>query len=489
MGTSTVVASTTCPLVFNHPTSRWLTYGSIIFADLLALCTAGSLAVVTRYIFHANFVLGDWLAFAPAVIVFLVVFAFSGLYPGIACSPTDEFRIILRASTISFFILIAISFFLQTGLMFSRIVFGLAWMLTILLVPVSRRILRGYCANMRWWGIATVILGEQKAGVRMLDLLKGHPRLGLRPVALLLDSSKCVTQEDLNVASLPDGIFVGSISQANTVGAIYPGAYALIAMPTAGAETIRRVVSQHVSGYRNVLIIPDLFGLRSLSVAAKDICGVLTLKLDQRLGLFWPKLCKRSFDILVSLAVIVALSPVLLLVSMIVKLGSKGPIFYGQRRIGKNNKVFLVWKFRSMLVGADDILRSHLESNPALRAEWMQDHKLKQDPRITRVGRILRKSSLDELPQLWNVICGDMSLVGPRPIVDAEVEKYGDSFDQYQLVPPGVTGLWQVSGRNNTTYELRTRIDDYYVRNWSLSLDTYILLRTVKTILLSEGAY
>lgn len=488
MGTSTVVASTTSPLVLNQYASRWLTYGSILFADLLALGVAGSLAVLTRYIFHAQFTPGDWLAYAPAVVVFLVVFAFSGLYPGIGCSPTDEFRIIIRASTISFFILIAISFFLQSGLRFSRIVFGLAWILTILLVPVSRRILRGYCCNRSWWGIPTVIIGEQQAGTRMLDLLRGHPRLGLRPVALLLDASEPLQNEVAACGAYCD-VMLGSLSEAKSVGEFYTGAYALIAMPTAGAETLRRVVTQHVVGYRNVLIIPDLFGLRSLSVSAKDICGVLTLKLDQRLGLFWPRFCKRSFDVTLSLIVALLLSPILLCICIIVKLSSKGPILYGHSRIGKNNKTFRVWKFRSMRTDADTILRAHLDADPELCAEWQRDHKLKRDPRVTRIGGLLRKSSLDELPQLWNVICGDMSLVGPRPIVDAEVEKYGDSFGQYSLVPPGVTGLWQVSGRNNTTYELRTRIDDYYVRNWSLSLDTYILLRTVKTILLSEGAY
>ncbi len=488
MGTTTFAATATYPLVFNHPINRWLTYGSIVLADLLALTAAGSVAVCTRYIFHAQFVPGDWLGFAPAVLVFFAVFAFSGLYPGIGSSPTDEFRIVLRASTIGFFILISISFFSRADLMISRIVIGLAWMLTIFLVPASRRIVRGYCAKRPWWGIATIIIGEQDAGVRMLDLLKGHQRLGLRPVALLLDANGAKDEDSLQ-ALVPEDVMVGSISQAKTIGMLYPGSYALIAMPTSGAESVRKVVTEHVVGFRNVLIIPDLFGLRSLSVSAKDICGVLTLKLDQRLVLFWPKLCKRTFDLAVSLSVALLLSPLLLLLAVMVRLSSKGPIFYGQPRIGKNQRVFRVWKFRSMRMDADAILRSHLDADPALRAEWLRDHKLKRDPRVTRLGSLLRKSSLDELPQLWNVISGDMSLVGPRPIVEAEIKKYGDTFGQYRLVPPGVTGLWQVSGRNNTTYELRTRIDDYYVRNWSLSLDIYILLRTVKTILLSEGAY
>lgn len=142
-----------------------------------------------------------------------------------------------------------------------------------------------------------------------------------------------------------------------------------------------------------------------------------------------------------------------------------------------------------MRVDAEQVLESYLASDPTLRAEWERDHKLKQDPRVTWVGNILRKTSLDELPQLWNVLVGDMSLVGPRPIVDAEKEKYGASFSLTSRVMPGITGLWQVSGRNNTTYERRVSLDAYYARNWSLWFDVYILLRTIKTVVRREGAY
>ena len=150
---------------------------------------------------------------------------------------------------------------------------------------------------------------------------------------------------------------------------------------------------------------------------------------------------------------------------------------------------FRAWKFRTMHMNADALLQEHLERDPALRAEWEKDHKLKNDPRVTWIGKILRKTSLDELPQLWNVFCGEMSLVGPRPIVDAEIPKYGDHYDQYEKVPPGITGLWQISGRNNTSYEERVAFDAFYVRNWSPWFDLYILACTVKVVLRGEGAY
>jgi Undecaprenyl-phosphate galactose phosphotransferase WbaP len=178
-----------------------------------------------------------------------------------------------------------------------------------------------------------------------------------------------------------------------------------------------------------------------------------------------------------------------LLLAVLIKLDSPGPVFFRQLRIGQFGRKFPVYKFRTMVQNADRVLQDYLEKSPELKAEWLATHKLKQDPRVTRLGALLRKSSLDELPQLWNIIIGDMSLVGPRPIVDAEVEKYGKCFDLYIQVRPGLTGLWQVSGRNNTTYARRVELDEYYVRNRSLKLDLQILLKTALVVLKKDGAY
>lgn len=178
-----------------------------------------------------------------------------------------------------------------------------------------------------------------------------------------------------------------------------------------------------------------------------------------------------------------------LVIMILIKLDSKGRVFYRQARIGRYGRKFYVYKFRTMVEDAERILKTYLDNSPELRAEWLATHKLKQDPRVTRIGSILRKLSLDELPQLWNVIIGDMSLIGPRPIVDAEVEKYGKCFELYIQVRPGLTGLWQVSGRNNTTYEHRVELDEYYIRNRSLKLDLQILMKTVFVVLRKDGAY
>jgi Undecaprenyl-phosphate galactose phosphotransferase WbaP len=181
--------------------------------------------------------------------------------------------------------------------------------------------------------------------------------------------------------------------------------------------------------------------------------------------------------------------PLILLIAMLIKLESRGPVLYSQLRIGRDEDHFKVWKFRSMVVNADEVLAGYLNERPDLREEWANRRKLKKDPRMTRVGRFLRRTSLDELPQLWNVINGDMSLVGPRPIVAEEIGAYNHDFGLYVQVLPGITGLWQVSGRNDTTYQDRVALDTYYVRNWSPWLDVYILARTVKVVLGRRGAY
>jgi lipopolysaccharide/colanic/teichoic acid biosynthesis glycosyltransferase len=245
-------------------------------------------------------------------------------------------------------------------------------------------------------------------------------------------------------------------------------------------------VTSGISGcFRTALAAPDSKRRPTLFASEPSVTHPLRHAATPQ---FAPAI-KRTLDVIVALTTALFLFPALSAICLAVVLSSPGPILYGQLRIGKGGCPFTAWKFRSMHPDADELLEDHLENDPVLLEEWLRDHKLKRDPRVTPVGRFLRKSSLDELPQLWNVFVGDMSLVGPRPIVSAEVGKYGESFSYYTSVPPGITGLWQISGRNNTTYQERVTIDTYYARNWSIWLDGYILCRTVKTVILREGAY
>ncbi len=206
-------------------------------------------------------------------------------------------------------------------------------------------------------------------------------------------------------------------------------------------------------------------------------------------GLFRYRVVKRILDLCVIALAMPVLLPALFLVGAVVKLTSPGPVFFSHRRICRHGAFFSMWKFRTMCVNSSEVLEQHLAARPAAREEWNRTHKLRHDPRISSVGLFLRRFSLDELPQAWNVITGRMSLVGPRPIVAAEVEKYGQFFEYYIRVKPGVTGLWQVSGRSKLTYDARVKLDCDYVDRWSLFRDTRILLATVKSVVNRDGAY
>lgn len=197
----------------------------------------------------------------------------------------------------------------------------------------------------------------------------------------------------------------------------------------------------------------------------------------------------RSTDVILSAAAIVALMPVLILVAILVFVADPGPVFYAQRRIGRGGREFSCFKFRSMATDSDARLKALLHASSEARAEWERDHKLRNDPRIVGIGRLLRKSSLDELPQLFNVLRGDMSLVGPRPIVSAEVARYGRYFEEYCRVRPGITGLWQISGRNEVSYRRRVAMDVIYVRSRCFRLNWKILIYTLPSVLLVRGAY
>ena len=205
--------------------------------------------------------------------------------------------------------------------------------------------------------------------------------------------------------------------------------------------------------------------------------------------LFRYRAVKRILDVALVLIASPFLFLLVLVVAAAIRLDSPGPIFFSHRRIRGHGTFFTMWKFRTMCLNSAELLDEHLAANPAARSEWSQFHKLRNDPRVTRVGRFLRRSSLDELPQLWNVLTGAMSLVGPRPIVAAEVEKYGDHFADYCMVKPGITGLWQVSGRSGTGYQQRIQLDRKYVQNWSLCGDLIILARTPRSVIRQVGAY
>lgn len=198
---------------------------------------------------------------------------------------------------------------------------------------------------------------------------------------------------------------------------------------------------------------------------------------------------KRAFDLCLAILLGLFALPVAMVIAVAIVLESGGPVFFRHNRVGRGGRPFRLWKFRTMVQNGDEVLARHLDENPEAGMEWQATRKLKNDPRVTRVGRFLRRTSLDELPQVWNILRGEMSIAGPRPIVQEEIAKYGAAYRLYSLTRPGLTGLWQVSGRNDTTYRQRVELDAEYVRRWTPLTDWLLLLKTVRVVVAGKGAY
>lgn len=450
---------------------------SLCIADLSGLALACALV---NYLLRNHSALqmgtGD---FAPLTAVALAVLCASGLYTLPAASPVTEIRKLICAMCLAGLAVACLGGKASDPLAVGSRVACLA--LATPFIAVIRPSVRSVMISTGHWLTPTVVIGSGLHADRLLAILHKHKHLGFRPVAIL---------DDLGPASNRYGskVIREHISQAQAVARQYGISHAIVADPDTETNGLRGIASQFTGCFKQVLFIRDYAAIGSLSVSTTDIGGLLGLQVSQNLLQHWHYLPKRLLDMSVAgLAAAFAL-PILAAVYLGVRLTSKGPVLYGQTRIGRHGQCFTAWKFRTMVVNADEVLREHLAANPDLRLEWELTQKLKRDPRVLRIGRFLRKTSLDELPQLWNVIRGDMSLVGPRPIVKGEIVRYGEYFDLYKMVRPGITGMWQVSGRSNTSYEERLSCDEYYVKNWSVWLDIYILFRTIKTVLLLEGA-
>ena len=458
------------------------TVAALVLADLFALIAAGVLAVVLRGVFDQGFNHSLYYALWPAMALFVAVYFIVGLYPGMGLAPAEELRRLTLATTLVYLVLAAGTFLFKEGNTYSRAVFLGAWVLSVVLVPLVRALVRHVTAHRPWWGYPVVVLGAGKTGQMVVRALKRNPGLGFKPVAVLDDNPE-------KHGSLEGVPVVGGVELAPALAAELRVRHAVVAMPGVPREKLLHILESYGGIFPHIVLIPDLFGFSSLWVSAADLGGVLGLELRQRLLLPGPRSLKRAIDLTSALLGGLLISPLLLLIAIWIKLDSRGPVFYGHTRIGQEGRRFKAWKFRSMIPNADRVLQDYLERHPELQAEWEATQKLKNDPRVTRVGRWLRKLSLDELPQLWNVIRGEMSLVGPRPIVQEELAKYGEKGVLYLKVKPGMTGLWQVSGRSETSYQERVEIDAYYVRNWSVWLDLYILARTVWVVFFGRGAY
>ncbi|MEM9351422.1 MAG: undecaprenyl-phosphate galactose phosphotransferase WbaP [Planctomycetota bacterium] len=471
--------------------------GSLAYLRQLLLTTAplvlGDLAVLLGGIFCCSFVGLDWLIAAdatsratvwlpPVAAALLLLNAISGLYPGVRLGVVDE----IRKLTLSYTIVALIT---AARLHPTQIKFGerlcfliLAYAVCVVAAPVVRSKLRRALAKTDWWGFPTLVCGHDTTVFSVCEWLDNNRRLGLRPIGVVTDPERLELD-----AETPR--YIGPWEEARELANKH-NAYWAVMVDSPDAETDRtRMVDQYLTNLPHVFVVSESTGMPDHWDRHQMDEGLSGFTIEQHLLLPVPQLVKRAMDLAIGIAAGIALSPLLIALAVAVKLTSKGPIFYGHKRIGRGNTRFMAWKFRTMCVDADKVLDQYLEKHPEFREEWERDHKLKNDPRVNSLGKFMRKWSLDELPQLWNVLRGDMSSVGPRPIVDAEIVKYGEHFETFCTVLPGMTGMWQVCGRNDTTYDERVQLDVYYVHHWSPWLDLYLLARTVKTVLFSRGAY
>ncbi len=461
-----------------------LTTFPLIATDIASLLACGMLGGLVADWVDPAAIHGPGRA-APLVLLPLVLaYLPGGLYPGVGLHPVVEFATFTKLNAISF-LATAIACLVTGSSVGWDAFFLTAWAASLFLVPLGRILARRGARHFQWWGYPAVVISSGDAARKTIRSLLDCPRSGLRPYAVIDPTAV----EYGSIEGLPVVSGLGGLSRADG-GLGHAPVYGLVALPHLSREQVRGIIHQYRSLIPHLLIVSNVEGMPTLWRDSRDCGGGLTgMEVRNGLMLAGPRFVKRAIDLSLTTMTFVGGFPLMALIGLLVRLTSRGGMFFGHTRIGHGGERFTAWKFRTMRVDGAELLARHLDADPAARAEWETTHKLRDDPRVTPIGRFLRKSSLDELPQLWNVLNGQMSLVGPRPIVDDEVIKYGETFAVYKEVRPGVTGLWQVSGRNDTTYDERVSLDDFYVRNWSPWLDLHILVRTISVIVTRNGAY
>lgn len=470
--------------ILNHTFARpWMAF-VLLISDALSLLISGGLALLLWSSVRSDLIPQNYSILLPFLIIFGLIYTIVGLYPAVGMSPVEEFRLLTITTTLAFLGLGTLSFYLRNVESFSRASFGLAWLFAIILLPISRHMFRKLCASVGLWGEPVVLIGFGEWGCRILNVLVDHPELGLRPVAIIDGFlSQMTPKVPIPYYSLGGEVDPERISDLTGVKT------AILIHSEIPPELREKIISGRWHEFGHIIIIPEGQLGSSVWIEAHDIGGMLGLEVRQKLYSRYEQTIKRVLDIFLIVLASPFLVPLFLLLEGIIRLDSPGSAIYRQVRFGKGGKEFSIWKFRTMVKNADEILDHYLEEHPESAGEWNLTHKLKSDPRVTAVGKFLRRFSLDEFPQLLNVLQGNMSLVGPRPIVQEEIGFYKTSYHLYMRVKPGLTGLWQVSGRNDTSYDQRVELDLYYVNNWSIWLDVFILAKTIKAVIIGKGAY
>lgn len=365
----------------------------------------------------------------------------------------------------------------------SRLWWVLSWLAVLALLVIMRAVTRQVLKRLSLWVRPTIIIGVGPNAAEAALALKSQPELGFQVYGFVDAQGRTSPSSQDTQPRLP--------AQAMAEVADQPGIQWVIALEHAQSEQREHWLRQLAQwGATDVSVIPAMRGvpLHGTDMSHFFSHEVALLRMRNNLRRWPARLTKRLFDTVAAALLLVTLSPVLLLLALLIRRDG-GPALFAHPRIGKQGRVFNCYKFRTMVVDAEQQLEQLLQKRPELRHQWQRERKLRHDPRVSPIGRLLRRTSLDELPQLINVVRGEMSLVGPRPVVRAELPRYGDEVGYYLMVRPGMTGLWQVSGRNDVDYDTRVYLDTWYVKNWSLWHDLVILIKTVRVVLSRSGAY
>ncbi len=422
----------------------------------------------------------DYIKFILYLVPFwIIIFAIEGLYSirkvryGI-----DEFGGIIIGVSAGIMLVVA-WIFLSRTFFFSRLVILYSWVLGIIFVTLGRRIIRiiqHYLYNYNIGIHRLILVGKNKISYNILKSIQEHKKsLGYKLIGIVScpEDKDYKTQEHMKI--------LGPISDLEKIIKNHPIDDLIITNPNLSESRVLRIIQFCHENQISFKQVPNLFEVKTSNVYTTALAGIPIIEFFRTPLEGWGKIAKRSFDILFSSIVLVLLSPIFLLVAILIKIDSRGPIFFRQERVGAD-KNFYIFKFRTMYDGAE-----------AKHAEYIKKYgnmfKLKNDPRVTKLGKILRKFSIDELPQFINVFLGEMSVVGPRPPMPIEVKLYTQEQRKRLGIKPGITGLWQVSGRSDVSFEEWVKLDVYYIENWSFGMDIKIILRTLVVIFTKKGAY
>lgn len=475
-----------------HPhTSSFYSGFLMVFSDFISLLLSIAVGFFIVNVFVSeNIHFKSFINYAIYIPFFIPVFAAAGLYPAIMMPPTEQIKKTFFCSLFGFAgICLSVVVFNVKGISLAKEIFitystntALCCALLIavpvatVLITTMRELIKHIYFRKTKRAVPTVVYCKDSKSKYLIDRLISSKFLGYTP-AIIISSDASIQENypDIPFYKTDEEIFT-IIKKLNLKVAVLFGYN-------------DNQLTAFFTKYRYVLTFnKDRFAI-SNTMQLKDMAGLLgfatTNKLSFRSNLFIKRITE--------LFLVLLASPVWLTVFIIlfiaVKITSPGPALYAHKRVGKNGTVLKCLKFRSMCKDADKKLEKILAENPEMRAQWEKERKLVNDPRVTRFGKFLRKTSLDELPQLINVIRGDMSLIGPRPVTESELEYYGKYADFVFSVKPGISGMWQVSGRSETSYEERINFDTFYIQNWSIWLDIWILIKTVWVVLSHKGAY